>query len=294
MNHSDKEGSSNCIHEEDEDESRLENLKGLPRQGQMMKIATPEAASTWVKSIQSLAQHVFKFALNVTHDIPHNQNANLHLWKKRSSSTCPLCHQPNQNLIHVMNNWKVALDFQRYDDRHNRAMTNIIRSSALLHLYDCGSVRGYTHIAATDLRLDIVWWNDDQNTLTLVELTVCFETSYEAAITRKEDQYHDPIAETQNARYTSTLITVEVGSRGLSGFQRLCDILKPRRPEFCKLLLDTSQQAILGSYKIWCSRNNTFTWPLFLASTHAYVFLCVIISMQLFVDVGPKLFWSPQ
>ena len=86
-----------------------------------------------------------------------------------------------------------------------------------------------THIAATDLRLDIVWWNDDQKTLTLVELTTCFETSYEAVITRKGDRYHDLTDETRKAGYTSTLITVEVGSRGLpnmSGFQRLRDILK--------------------------------------------------------------------
>ena len=38
----------------DEDESQLENLKGFPQQGQMMRIATPEVASTWAKSIQSL------------------------------------------------------------------------------------------------------------------------------------------------------------------------------------------------------------------------------------------------
>jgi len=49
----------------------------------------------------------------------------------------------------------------------------------------------------------------------MVELTVCFETSYEAAITRKEDRYHDLMAETRKAGYTSTLITVEMGSRGL-------------------------------------------------------------------------------
>ena len=124
----------------DEDESRLGNLKGLPRQGQMMRIATPEAASTWAKSIQSLAQHVFKFALNATHDVlPHN--ANLHLWKKCSSSSCPLCHQPGQNLIHVLNNCKVALDLRRYDDRHNRvlqAMANTIQD----HLPSSPSMTG--------------------------------------------------------------------------------------------------------------------------------------------------------
>ena len=60
----------------DEDDSWLENLKSLPRQGQMMRIATPEAASAWAKYIQSLPQHVFKFALNATHDVlPHNANS---------------------------------------------------------------------------------------------------------------------------------------------------------------------------------------------------------------------------
>ena len=90
-----------------------------------------------------------------------------------------------------------------------------------------------TYIAATDLRPDIVWWNDDQKTITLVELTVCFETSYEAAMTRKEDRYHDLIAEMLKAEYTSTLITVEVGSRGLpnkSGFWRLSDIYPQAMP----------------------------------------------------------------
>ena len=107
------------------------------------------------------------------------------------------------------------------------------------------------------------WWS---------YVTICFETSYEAVSMMIEDCYHDLIDEMRKAGYTSTLITIEVGSRGLpnmSGFQRLRDILKLRRPEFCKLLLDTSQQAILGSYKIWCSRNNTFTWTF---STRAYVF----------------------
>ena len=106
---------------------------------------------------------------------------------------------------------------------------------------------------------------------------VYFETSYEAASMRKEERYHDLIDETRKAGYTSPLITVEVGSRGLpnmSGFQRLCDILKLRCPEFCKLLLDTSQQVILGPYKIWCSRNNTFTCTLYLVRVHICFLMC--------------------
>ena len=55
-------------------------------------------------------------------------------------------------------------------------MANIIRdhlpcsTSMTVDLSD-----GYSfpiHIAATDLRPDIVWWNDDQKTIILVKLTV--------------------------------------------------------------------------------------------------------------------------
>jgi len=122
-------------------------------------------------------------------------------------------------------------------------MANIIQD----HLPSSNSMtvdlsEGYsfqTHIAATDLRPEIVWWNDDQKTLTLVELTVCFETSFEVAITRKEDRYLDLIAETRKAEYTSTKITVEMGSRGLQTCQG-SKTFKLHVQEFHKLLLNAS------------------------------------------------------
>ena len=58
---SNKEGSSNCLHEESEngkDESWLENLKSLAWQGQMMKSVTPKETSTWAKSMQALPQNL--------------------------------------------------------------------------------------------------------------------------------------------------------------------------------------------------------------------------------------------
>ncbi len=98
-----------------------------------------------------------------------------------------------------------------------------------------------THITATDLRPDIVWWNDDKKTITLLELTVCFETSYDAASTRKQERYLHLISDAREAGYTSTLITLEMGSRGLpsmSGFQKLRDTLRLSTKEFHDLLLE--------------------------------------------------------
>ena len=73
-----------------------------------------------------------------------------------------------------------------------------------------------------------------------------------AATTRKED--HDLIAETRKAGYTSTLITIEVGSRGLpnmSWFQRHRDILKLRHPEFVFIWCCSVQEALQSLVIVW-------------------------------------------
>ena len=47
------------------------------------------------------APEPFKFALNAVHDtLPHN--ANVHLWKKKTTDLCPLCGE-HQMLIHLLN-----------------------------------------------------------------------------------------------------------------------------------------------------------------------------------------------
>ena len=42
------------------------------------------------------------------------------------------------------------------------------------------------HIVPTDLRPDLVWWDDKHRSLTMAELTVCFETNFE-----QEYDWHD-------------------------------------------------------------------------------------------------------
>ena len=80
------------------------------------------------------------------------------------------------------------------------------------------------HIVATDLRPDIVWWDNVSKKLRVVELTICFETSFENAAERKTIKYADIIARAQECGYNATLITLEVGSRGIisiDGFTQL-------------------------------------------------------------------------
>ena len=70
------------------------------------------------------------------------------------------------------------------------------------------------HIAATDLCPDMVWLDDSEKQLWLAQLTVCFETSFEEARERKEAKYNELVAAIEQAGYNTTLITLEVGSRG--------------------------------------------------------------------------------
>ena len=83
------------------------------------------------------------------------------------------------------------------------------------------------HNAHTDLCPDIVWWDDSQKQLWLAELTVCFETSFEEARERKEVKYGELVSTTERAGYNTTLITLEIGSRGIAhlpGFTTLAHV----------------------------------------------------------------------
>ena len=70
-----------------------------------------------------------------------------------------------------------------------------------------------THIVPTDLKPDIACWDDSKKVMTLVELTIPFETSFDGAVQRKEVKYEELIVEARLKEYDAALITLEVGSR---------------------------------------------------------------------------------
>ena len=114
------------------------------------------------------------------------------------------------------------------------------------------------HIASTDLRPDIVWWDDASKKVRMVELTVPFETGFQAAAERKETNYEDLVNRARQAGYNTHLITVEVGARGIphmAGFRKLKQEIELNQTELCSLLSSISQKVIEGSFHIWCSRN---------------------------------------
>ena len=115
-----------------------------------------------------------KFSLNAAVDMLP-RNSNLHLWHKKQDSACPLCSQ-NQSLLHVLNNCAVARDLRRYNHRHDAILQEVVEpklSSSTTLTVDIGDSYHFPlHIIPTDLRPDMVWWN---------EVTVCFESNFDNA-----------------------------------------------------------------------------------------------------------------
>jgi len=104
------------------------------------------------------------------------------------------------------------------------------------------------HTVSTDMRPDIVWWEDNPKKLRLVELhvTVPFEA---------EDAAEDLVHRAKQAGYNSHLITTEVRSRGVPHMARFCRFKHELGLTRTELSLLLSPRAIEGSFGIWCSRN---------------------------------------
>ena len=186
--------------------------------------------------------------------LPHN--ANLYLWRKRKDRSCPLCHE-NQTLLHVLNNCSVARDSRRYNIRHDSILSAItetvnrnIPPTTTMTADISDNYEFPHHIIPTDLRPDLVWWDEAHKSITLVELTVCFETNFEEAARRKTVKYLHLVEQAKARGYRSELITLQVGSRmvpDLPGFENLATSLTLPHKDLVRLLESAASLSLVGS-----------------------------------------------
>ena len=112
-------------------------------------------------------------------------------------------------------------------------------------------------VATTDSRPDMVVWSDQS--ITLIELTIPFESGMEAAALRKKEKYADLLARCTASNRVSKLITLEIGSRGFlnaSSFDHLYHCLKPSKQQERRVTeKDIIKKCIVHSHDIWCRRN---------------------------------------
>ena len=102
-------------------------------------------------------------------------------------------------------------------------------------------------------------WGERQRELWLFELTISFET---LMAERKRAKYQDLVEAGRAAGYKTELITVEVGSQGMldpSDLEPLAAAINCQHKDIETLCLSVIRTTILGSFKIWCSRNTVTT-----------------------------------
>ena len=151
-----------------DNEDRLATLQHLPKEGHMSRLSDPPSATIWAKAVEQLPDGIMKFSLNSAVDtLPHK--ANLHLWRKKESSQCLLCSE-KQSLIHVLNACiglrginEVLLLIAAQIEKQLKPPTKMSVMWAVITAF-------LSIIVYTDLRPDIVWWNDVACRIAIVEL----------------------------------------------------------------------------------------------------------------------------
>ena len=95
----------------------------------------------------------------------------------------------------------------------------------------------------------------------VIELTVCFETSYNEAHNRKIARYADLIEQIGQSPFNVHFLTLEVGSRGFISLPNFTTIkqqlLQCTKKQWEVFLMDVTRTTIEGSHKIWATRNWT-------------------------------------
>lgn len=251
---------------DEEADKRHQQLCCLPTQGEMARQWEGKSPELWVKAVQTLPPEPMKFALNASLDtLP--TNSNLHIWGKKAYNLCSLCKESGQSLVHVLNRCPAAMDLRRYSRRHDEVL-KIMGDFIQLHLPPTFSITldlpsvPYSfphHITPTNMRPDIVWWSDERKELWLFELTISFESLVADSRQRKRAKYQDLVEAGQAAGYSTELITIEVGSRGMLDdvdFATLKTIMNIPQKDITTLCLQVIRATILESFKIWGSRNS--------------------------------------
>ncbi len=245
-----------------------DHLKNLTVQGQFIRIwHTVEADIQWKSLLSQLPPRIMQFVLNSIIDtLP--TNCNLVRWKKRSNSKCDKCSN-KETLMHVLNNCLESLE--KYTWRHNSILLYIkkfiskgLPDNVKIYLDIPGEFNGIStvpvDIAITNQKPDMVIV-DNAGKVTIMELTVPFESNIVHAEERKRQRYEQLVNNIKDNGHPVDLITIEIGSRGLickANSDKLLKLVKsvrkPNAKEFRAFKSDITKVAVIASYIVFYSK----------------------------------------
>ena len=253
-----------------------ERLEGLEMQGELLRLCkATESDMAWQSAIYNLPKGLMAFILNSSlNTLPTMDN--LKRWGKRLSNSCRHCGMP-EYLSHVLAGCKKSLDQGRYTYRHDSVLhvihelvTDITSSNPNIEvLTDLTNNNEQTptippEIIPTPLRPDLVTINREAKAITIVELTVPYESNIQKEHEYKTEKYQHLVSDLTRIGFTVTFFAIEVGCRGVITKQnknRLHNLYKhlaqvpPKTRATKTLLKKLSVIASATSYAIFIARN---------------------------------------
>ena len=118
-------------------------------------------------------------------------------------------------------------------------------------------------ILVTEQRPDVTIINRPNKTITLVELSICWDQDHPQARLRKQNRYEELLSELDERGWEASLATLEIGSRGFSGNETAHSLKRilPNKRLRTTLLTKLNHISINCSHKIFQEHNNTLWNP---------------------------------
>ena len=253
---------------DEEEKNLLEHAKSLAQQGRLIElISKMEIDATWKSYIYGLPKGTAKFIINVAIDsLP--TKANLMTWGKRSNDRCRRCGW-RENLNHILSACRKSLDEGRFTYRHNNIIKEIIPHLEKQRFNIYSDIEGFStsaggtippNILVTSQKPDLVIVNKNEKAISLIELTVPWESRLEESRRLKTERYSSLISDIKLKGYKTDFIPLEVGVRGILNRENQESIRKisklcNERTSSKSLHKSISKSAVSASYFIFLSRD---------------------------------------
>ena len=250
-------------------------ISSLLMQGDFLSLLIEENDNvTWKSFLWGLPRGVAKFAVNASlNTLPTGDN--LRRWGKRTSDVCRNCGgNSKQTLHHVLSLCNSSLEQGRYTFRHDSCLRTIVdfitgKLKAGFELFSDLPGNGLVaygtipvDIVVTLQRPDLVLINRSMKRIVVFELTVPWDGRVEIAHGLKMNKYAALVIDLENAGFIVDLMCFEISVRGQvtkANKMRLKSLIHKYTDAgsqgFKKLTVNISKAALLGSFAIFCARD---------------------------------------
>lgn len=250
------------------DERLIQHARTLVEQGEWATLFKLQSRDTSFQGIvRGVSEATYRWLIKaVTNTAP--TMSYLHKINRATTRNCPRCGRSPETLHHALNNCPKALQQGIFTWRHNEVLAHIyaelLKTSGELWeiradiAVDPSTETIPSDILVTPLKPDATMINRTNKSLVLIELTICWDSNFENARSRKQQRYSELLAELEENDWKCQLATIEIGSRGFSSNSTATQLKSLFKDKFmrAKVLTRLNQIALSCSYCIFIHRNN--------------------------------------